>query len=111
MNDSRIKELAIEYGTTEMVETDIKITRFDDGEFWVDIIDMGDYWDSQITMKNYGVTSSMFGWLKHQPVDNSDWDFDDFLELVIANKDDYESIYEKQYVEEVTYESSNVSKD
>ncbi len=81
-----------------MEKTDIKITRFEDADFWVDVIDAGDNWEAWITHKAYGISSLMFGYPKKQPDCNVDFDF--FCEIVEVNLEEYEDNYYDDYVVE-----------
>lgn len=69
------------------VDNIVKITRFEEWKFWIDIIETEDEFEAWITQKNYSISQFMFGTFKKQ--DNGhDVNFDDFVEMVEANLDD-----------------------
>lgn len=81
-----------------MKKTNIQIVRFEDGPFWVDVIDSGDMWEAWLTHNRYGVSDYMFGWPKvqHPYYLNGEaevWDFDRFCTLVEDNLEDYKETY------------------
>lgn len=82
-----------------MKRTNTNIVRFEDGDFWVDIVDDGDVWEAWLTRKNYAISELMFGWPKTQP-DGSTYDFDAFCELVEGNLEEYEADYMESRQEE-----------
>lgn len=63
-----------------MKKTNIKITRYDHGQHFVDIIQDGGICEAWIVKKDCGVSRMMFG-AEAQP--------DDFLKIVEANLDEY----------------------
>lgn len=73
-----------------MVETDIKITRFDNGDFYVDVIEYPESFEAWISHKDYAVSKMMVG------IGKSVLDFDSFVNKIVApNVDLWESIYEE----------------
>lgn len=81
-----------------MKKTDIKITRFEDGDFWVDIVENVNDFEAWLTRKDCGVADLMFGAPKQQ-IDRV-WDFDRFCELVEGNLEEYEANYNTDHCEE-----------
>lgn len=72
-----------------MKKTNTPITRYNAEQgFYVDVVDLPDKFEAWIGHKDYGVKNLMFGWPKFQPVDNSTWTMDMFMELVEGNLDD-----------------------
>lgn len=75
-----------------MKKTDIEITRYEHGEFWVDIVHEPDgYYSAWLTHKDYGVSSMMFG---------ADEPLDSFITMVEANLDCYIEDYRKEYMDD-----------
>ena len=64
-----------------MTKTNTTITRFEEGDFWIDIIDCGDTWEAWLTRKDYGVSDLMFGCSKFPIDDIQELDFDNVCEL------------------------------
>lgn len=73
-----------------MNKTNVKITRYESNDLWVDVIETEDNFEAWTTLKDYGVSNLLFGMPKYQPV-NEDVDYDSFVEIVAANLD-YEPI-------------------
>ena len=74
-----------------MKKTSIIITRFEDGNFWIDIIDMGTYFEAWLSHKQYGISSMMFG------AEKKNVTFAGFLYLVQCNLNDYIGPYIEEY--------------
>ena len=62
-----------------MKKTDISITRFENSDFWIDVVDDGTVFRAYLMRKGYGVSSLMFGALK------KDVTFTEFIDLVQCN--------------------------
>ena len=82
-----------------MKKTNIKITRYADGEFVIDIVktkDMNgdDIYEAWLQHKNYGVSDMMFGYRC------KDVTYDEFIEMVEANLPDHEINYMQDRLEE-----------
>ena len=45
----------------EMKQTDVKITRFEVGEFNIDIVESADAYEAWLSHKDYGISSLIFG--------------------------------------------------
>lgn len=91
-----------------MKKTNIQIVRFEDGPFWVDIVDAGDTWEAWLTHNHYCVSDYMFSWPKVQHPRGKDgkyhfdgdpevWDFDRFCKLVEGNLKEYENSYREEH--------------
>ena len=75
-----------------MKKPSIPITRFEYNDFWIDIIDMGTYFEAWLSHKQYGISSMMFGALK------KDVTFTEFVDLVQCNLENEN--YVDTYIEE-----------
>lgn len=75
-----------------MERTDIKIIRFEHGNFWVDIVELEDWYEAWLQHKDYGISDMMFGLGKEN-------DLDYFLEIVEVNLDEYEEGYIEEYAD------------
>ena len=75
------------------------ITRYKDGNFWIDIIETPDMYEAMIQHKEYGDASLMFGAPKKQPI-LPDMTLDVFLDMVERNLDQEKKIYMDQYGED-----------
>ena len=84
--------------------TDIKITRYESGDFWVDIIDKPDVYEAWLSHKKMGVSDMMFGECKHQPV-TEDPTYESFVDDALYLADEYKLYYMIQYDEEGAYEN------
>jgi hypothetical protein len=85
-----------------MKKTNIRIVRFEDGPFWVDIVDAGEAWEAWLTHNRYGVSDLMFGWPKvqhpkHLNGEAEVWDFDRFCKIVENNLEEGEADYRKEH--------------
>lgn len=76
-----------------MKKTSAKITRFESGKWFVDIIEMHTGFEAWLTRKDYGVSDFMFG----MPNKNMTNDF--FCEMVDANLDEYKRVYNMEHGE------------
>lgn len=81
-----------------MKKTDTKITRYEHGNFYVDIVETENGIEAWLTYMNYGVSDMMFGLIREQH-DHAYTD-DELLEIVEANLIDYEIMYMKERREE-----------
>lgn len=81
-----------------------KVERYEYEDFYVEIADVGDYWEAWLCRKNYGIAEYMFGWLKQQhPYDVPDGEYytkEMFLELVEGNLPDYIEQYNENHPKE-----------
>ena len=83
-----------------MDKTDIKITRYEQDGFWIDIVENTEDFEAWLTAKNYGISQLMFGVPKKQPT-WGDIQHDIFLELVENNFDEYAELYMINHGEEL----------
>lgn len=81
-----------------MTKTDIQITRFEDGHYWVDIVDSDECYDSWLTHKNMGIAQHMFGVPKMQS-DGRKTSYDEFCDLVENNLQEEKLYYINEYSE------------
>ena len=81
-----------------MTISDIKVTRFIYGNFYVDVCDHGTGFDAWISNLNYGVAMMMFGMSAQQS--DGIMTFERFCEIVEANLEEYIGFYEEEYCEE-----------
>lgn len=81
-----------------MKKTDTKITRYEHGNFYVDIVETKEGIEAWLTYMNYGVSERMFGLIREQH-DHTYTD-DELLEIVEANLIDYEIMYMRESEEE-----------
>lgn len=77
-----------------MDKTNIKITRFMDGDWNIDIVDLDDIYEAWIQHKQYGVSSLMFGLMK------KDVSFSDAFEIIKANIKEHKEFYRENYMDE-----------
>ena len=88
-----------------MIRKDTKIVRLSDGDFYIDIVDAGDFWEAWLAHYECGVMELMCGWPKVQRPNYTMsgeaeiWDFDRFCKLVEANLNSYEEAYINEYLE------------
>ena len=83
-----------------MRKTNIKIVRFWDAPFYIDIVDAGDLWEAWLHHNRYGVQDYMFGWPKVQHPKGGKAErcsFDRFCELVEANLPEYEASFMEEH--------------
>ena len=78
-----------------MKKVDCNITRFEDGEFWIDIIDSADSREAWISGKNYGISELMFGMPKKKE-NGREITFVEFCRLAEAAA----KVIQKDYLEE-----------
>ena len=77
-----------------MKKTNIKIVRYEYGSFWIDVVELDEYYEGWLTHKRYGISEMMFGVLKEYG------DLNYALSLFEANVDDYIDGYIDEYVDE-----------
>lgn len=75
-----------------MKKTKQKITRFEDGKFYVDIVETGDGFEAWIAEKDSGLSALMFGVPRRQE-GMGDTTFHSFCELVEDNLAEHEANY------------------
>lgn len=80
-----------------MNKTNIKITRYEYKNFWIDIVDKEDTYEAWIQHKLYGIADEMFGVLKEQTKTE-----EEMIELINANLFNYIHDYVEEYCEEDT---------
>ncbi len=87
-------------GRNKMERTDIKITRYVDGDFWVDVVEATDFDGVEVwlTHKKYGISTMMFGEPYEQMGYRIPYDF--ILEIIESNLPEYEQSYIDDYVDE-----------
>ena len=76
--------------------TDTKITRYEDGNFWVDIVEKSDEYEAWISHKEYGISTLAFGLPKTNTlydIENTNLVHSVFLHIVNANLERYKAIY------------------
>ena len=71
-----------------MRKTTIKSRIYEYGKYYVTVTETKTTFNAWLTLKNYGISSYMFGWLKNQPTGET-YTLPEFLELVENNIDDY----------------------
>ena len=71
-----------------MKKTSAKVTRFESGKWWVDVIETRTMYEAWLTRKAYGCSTLMFGYFK------KDMSYDTFCEIVEANLDEYKRVYD-----------------
>lgn len=76
---------------SEMVKTDIKITRFDDGDYYIDVIEYPHMFEAKLVNKESGLSAMMCAINKY---DGGHILYESFVELVASLKDDAESDFE-----------------
>lgn len=86
-----------------MKKTDTKITRYEHGNFYVDIVETENGIEAWLTYMDYGVSGMMFGLIREQK-DHTYTD-EEMLAIVDANLIDYEIMYMKERQEEERWES------
>lgn len=74
-----------------MKKTDISITRFENSDFWIDVVDDGTVFRAYLMRKGYGVSSLMFG------AEKKNITFSSFLYLVQCNLDEYVDLYIEEF--------------
>lgn len=75
-----------------MKKTNQKITRFEDGDFYIDIVESESDFEAWITEKEYGLSALMFG-VPRKQADADDVSFTSFCELIESNLDDHKANY------------------
>lgn len=75
-----------------MKKTNQKITRFEDGDFYIDIVESESDFEAWITKKEYGLSALMFGVPRKQD-GADDVSFASFCELIESNLDDHKANY------------------
>ena len=81
-----------------MKKTDTKITRYEHGNFYVDIVETENGIEAWLTYMNYGVSDMMFGLIWEQK--DHTYTEEELLAIVDANLIDYEIMYMKDRREE-----------
>lgn len=78
------------------------ITRFIDGEWYIDIVETKSKFEAWIQHKNYGVSDLMFSVPKKQKIGRKIYktDFEDFYELVNSQDISYMRAYIKAHMED-----------
>ena len=76
---------------TKMRRTNAKITRYADGDFFVDIVDTATMFDAWLSHQSYGVSEYMFGAPKNG--NGYEMTHTEFLEMVQNNLPEYEAYY------------------
>jgi len=74
-----------------MKKTDISITRFENSDFWIDVVDDGTVFSAYLMRKGYCVSSLMFG------AEKKNITFSSFLYLVQCNLDEYVDLYIEEF--------------
>ena len=82
-----------------MTKTNIQITRYEDGDFYVDIIDNGPDFEAWLTAKEYGVSEMLMACPKDQE-NGCDVDFYAFLSMVEYTLPLDEDAYAAKYMQE-----------
>lgn len=83
-----------------MKKTSAKITRFESGKWYVDIIETRTMFEAWLSRKDCGVSDLMFCSAKKQmDSDGNEWeeDSDFFCEMVEVNLPEYKAIYELEH--------------
>ena len=81
-----------------MKKTDTKITRYEHGNFYVDIVETENGIEAWLTYMIYGVSDMMFGLIREQK--DHTYTEEELLAIVDANLIDYEIMYMKKRREE-----------
>ena len=92
----------IERGIIKMKKlNNAKITRYEEGNFWIDIVESESEFEAWLQERHCGVSSLMFGFPKEQFTDGEKLvvDNDFFCELVEANLDEYIEDYIEDYMQ------------
>ena len=84
-------------------DTSAKFTQFKRDGFLILIVETDDMFEAWIRHASYGVSDLMFGCPKQQS-----FRYDDFVELVFANADEYIDIYKDEYMYDVLHDKDNV---
>lgn len=94
-----------------MKKTNQKITRYEHGDYYIDIVENEDSFEAWITGKKYGTSELMYGSLKKQPrciygdttrpiflemVENS-LHFDNYIEDYEQDMEDMEEMYNRKF--------------
>ena len=78
-----------------MEKTNIQITRFKDGNYWVDVIDTGENYEAWLARKNMGIAQLMFGVPKVQS-DGRTISYDKFCDMVKINLPEHKKYYDQE---------------
>ena len=85
-------------------ETSHKVKRYEYEDFYVEIADVGDYWEAWLCRKDCGTFEYMFCWMKWQrPYDKpegEEFTFADLLEIVEDCLPDYIEEYNEGHPKE-----------
>ena len=84
-----------------MKKTTIKMTRYEHGEYYIDIIETAENYEAWIVGKNIGLESLMFGMPKEQQTCK------EFLEIVEANLEDEIIYYEGDLEDIIAMQDAN----
>ena len=77
-----------------MEKTNIKITRFADGDWFVDVVENEETYEAWLQHKDYGISSLMFGMMK------KDKTFEEFCETAKMNLDNQKDFYQEEYMDD-----------
>lgn len=82
-------------------ETSHKVKRYEYDDFYIEIADVGDYWEAWLCRKDMGTFEYMFGWLKvqhpHYKPEGEAFTYADFLEMVENCLPDYTEDYNEYH--------------
>lgn len=78
-----------------MTKTNIQITRFKDGHYWVDIIDTGENYEAWLARKDMGTAQHMFSVPKIKG-DGRTVSYDEFCEMVKINLPEHKKYYDQK---------------
>lgn len=83
-----------------MKRTAIRMARYEDGNFWVDVIETKDPVgvEAWLTHKNYDVSEFMFSLYADQP-NGEHYSYDGLISIIEANLPKYEASYLKEWCE------------
>ena len=76
-----------------------KITRFKDGEFYIDIVEKANEFEAWVSLNDYGISILMFGVPKQQPMCKPET-IETFRRMVEHHIDVYGYNYRNQIMEE-----------
>ena len=80
--------------------TTTSVTRYEDGDYLIDIVEDNELFEAWLSHKDYGISTLMFGVPKRQEGNKIEMPFEAFRILVETNLDDYKATYEDEIVEE-----------
>lgn len=78
-------------------KTDAKITRYEHGNFYIDVVGEEYGVSAWLHHRDYGISEMMFGLPRKQEFTGEEFTDDELIEIIKANLNEYEVSYLKGY--------------